>query len=967
MSNFQDSFLSGSNIDFIEALYARFLEDPRSVDPSWRELFERQRGQGRPIYVNGRGGNGAQASQAQQAPGATPPVAPAPWLTPAIAPAPAAAPAPAPSPSAVLQAKVAQAVYAFRLRGHLRAQLDPLGRPRPPLENVADLALMDPNYFSPSELDQLVDSFDVFPQPQVRVRDLIDRLRRTYSGHIGVEFMSLLDSKRRRWLMPRMEHSENSVEPPVEEQRRILTKLYYAQMFESFLHTKFLGAKRFSLDGGECLVPMLDVMLDESGRLGATEFVVGMAHRGRLNVLTNILGKRPDEIFSEFQGPKDPRQFLRRGDVKYHMGFSSDYTTTSGHKIHLSMAFNPSHLEAVNPVVEGRVRAKQDRMGEEGRFRVIPLLIHGDASFAGQGVVAETLNLANLSGYTTGGTLHLVIDNQVGFTTDPEQGRSGIYATQLAQMLDIPIFHVNGDDPEACVHVIRLATQYRRQFQSDVVVDLVCYRRYGHNEGDEPRFTQPSMYQLIDAHPPVAELYAQDLARRGRITKEEADAIKQRCLDEFNAALDRARSDNLLKEPSALEGLWRTYRGGPESAVPVPETGVPREKLAEILQRLATVPEGFSVRAPQLARFLEERRNMAAGQRALDWSAGEWLAYGTLLIEGHDVRLTGQDTERGTFSHRHAVWSDLRTGARYVPFQHLAPRQGRFHIYNSPLSEFGCMGFEYGYSLDYPDALVIWEAQFGDFANGAQVIIDQFIAAAEAKWKRLSGLTLLLPHGYEGQGPEHSSARLERFLQLCAEDNIQVCYPTTPAQMFHLLRRQVLRPLRKPLVVMTPKSMLRLPAATSPLDEFARGRFRRVLTDAAPLDPKRVTRLLLCSGKVYYDLAHERERRGEQGIALVRLEQLYPLAEEELVEVLKGYPKLEEIYWVQEEPRNMGAWTFVLPRLQQVVGQIHKTLLVGYIGRVEAASPAAGFTKAHELEQQLIVEQAMSRGTRNGR
>jgi 2-oxoglutarate dehydrogenase E1 component len=967
MSDFQDSFLSGSNIDFIEALYARFLEDPTVVDPSWRDLFERQRGQGSPIFVNGA--NGRQGDGASRADGASlsraAAAVPAP-TAPAVAPVHPAATALAPSGSTALPAKVAQAVYSFRLRGHLRAQLDPLGRPRPPLEHVADLALMDPNHFSESELEQVVESFEVFPEKEIRVRDLIARLRQTYCHHIGVEFMGMLDSNRRRWLRHRMEFSGNSVEPPVEEQRRILTKLYYAQMFESFLHTKFLGAKRFSLDGGENLVPMLDVMLELSGQLGAKEFVIGMAHRGRLNVLTNILGKRPDEIFSEFQGPKDPRQHLRRGDVKYHMGFSSDYTTARGDRIHLSMAFNPSHLEAVNPVVEGRVRAKQDRMGEGARHRVIPLLIHGDAASTGQGVVAETLNLANLKGYTTGGTIHLVINNQVGFTTDPEQARSNTYATELAHLLDIPIFHVNGDDPEACVHVMRLATQFRQEFESDVVVDLVCYRRYGHNEGDEPRFTQPTMYQLIDSHPPVAELYAQDLAHRGRIAKAEADAIKQRCLDEFNAALDRARSDNLLREPSALEGLWSTYRGGLDSSVPQPETAVPREKLGEVLQRLATVPEGFSVRAPQLTKFLEERRLMAQGQRALDWSAGEWLAYGTLLTEGHDVRLTGQDTERGTFSHRHAVWSDVKTGARYVPFQHLAARQGQFRVFNTPLSEFGCMGFEYGYSLDYPDALVIWEAQFGDFANGAQVIIDQFIAAAEAKWKRLSGLTLLLPHGYEGQGPEHSSARLERFLQLCAEDNIQVCYPTTPAQMFHLLRRQVHRTLRKPLVVMTPKSMLRLAAATSPLDDFAQGRFGRVLRDAAHLDPKKVTRLLLCSGKVYYDLAHDREKRGEQGIAVVRLEQLYPLVEDELLEVLRTYPKLEEVFWVQEEPRNMGAWTFMFPRLEAVVGQIHKTLSVGYIGRVESASPAAGFTKAHELEQQLIVEQAMSRGT-NGR
>jgi 2-oxoglutarate dehydrogenase E1 component len=946
MSSIQDSFLSGANIDFIEALYARFLEDPAQVDPSWRELFERQRGQGRPIYVNGDGADG-QAARAQDVP--APPTA-----------LPAADRA-----SMELQSKVAQAVYAFRLRGHLLAQLDPLGRPRPALENVADLVLIDEHHFSSAELDQEVDAFEVFPTRRVRLRELMDRLRQTYCGHIGVEFMKLLDSERRRWLTPRMEHSGNRVEPGVEEQRRILTRLAYAQTFENFLHTKFIGKKRFSLDGGESLVPMIDTLLDVGGRLGMKELVIGMAHRGRLNVLTNVLGKRPDQIFSEFEGPKDPKNFLRRGDVKYHLGFSSDYQTPSGHTIHLSLAFNPSHLEAVNTVVEGRVRAKQDRTHDREKRRVVPLLIHGDAAFAGQGVVAETLNLARLPGYTTGGTIHLVINNQIGFTTDPEQTRSNIYATLLAHMLDIPVFHVNGDDPEACVHVMKLATEYRQTFNSDVVVDLVCYRRYGHNEGDEPAFTQPLMYQRISKHPNIAQLYAEDLVRRGRVSRQEADAIRQKCLDEFTEALARARSDNLLKEPSALEGLWKSFRGGPDRETALPETGLAPERPKELLTRLATVPEGFRAKRPQLVNYLEQRKKMARGEQPLDWAAAEWLAYGSLLTEGHPVRLTGQDVERGTFSHRHAVWHDVESGARYVPFEHLGEGQAPFRIFNSPLSEFGCLGFEYGYSLDCPDALVVWEAQFGDFANGAQVIIDQFIAAAEVKWKRLSGLTLLLPHGYEGQGPEHSSARLERFLQLCAEDNLQVCYPTTPAQIFHLLRRQVLRPWRKPLVVMSPKSLLRRSAATSALTEFTQGRFHRLLRERAEIEPAQVRRLLLCSGKVYYDLAHARDERKDGSIAIVRLEQLYPFPDEELVELFSTYPALEEIYWVQEEPQNMGAWSFLYPRLEDLASSLTHVPMVGYIGRVEAASPATGFEKAHELEQQLIVDQAMARGIHN--
>ncbi len=965
MADFQESFLSGANIDFIEALYAAYLENPASVDPSWRELFEQQKGHGQPIFVNGSAVTGVDEGLLPGA-GAPPAAANKAAAVPDAKALAATARQLGAAQSMVLQAKVAQAVYAFRLRGHLRAKLDPLDRPRPSLSNVADMAIMDPSWFTEQELDQTVESNEVFPNLEVKVRDLVARLRQTYCHHIGVEFMDILDSNRRRWLMPRMEHIANTREPSVEEQRRILTKLFYAQTFESFLHTKFVGAKRFSLDGGEALIPMLDAMLDEGGQLGLREVVIGMAHRGRLNVLTNVMGKRPGEIFSEFQGPRDPRQFLRRGDVKYHMGFSSDYVTARNDSIHLSMAFNPSHLEAVNPVVTGRVRAKQDRAKDGNKNRTVPLLIHGDAAFAGQGIVAETLNLANLPGYETGGTIHVVINNQVGFTTDPESSRSNIYSTLVAQMLDIPIFHVNGNDPEACVHVMRTAMQYRQQFNSDVVIDLVCYRRYGHNEGDEPRMTQPTMYQLIDQMQPVGELYAQDLVKRGRITQEEADAIKQACLDEFNAALERTKSNDLLKDPSALEGLWKTYRGGADAEVPQVETGVTVEKLSGMLEKLSTVPDGFKLQK-NLATWLRSRGPMAKGERPLDWSAGEWLAYASLISEGRHVRLTGQDVERGTFTHRQSVWRDNETGERYSPFDNLGEGQGQYRVFNSPLSEFGCLGFEYGYSLDYPDALVIWEAQFGDFANGAQVMIDQFIAAAESKWKRLSGLTLFLPHGYEGQGPEHSSARLERFLQLCAEDNIQVAYPTTPAQLFHLLRRQVYRPIRKPLVVMTPKSMLRRETAVSSLEDLATGTFRRVLPDAEVQDPAAVTRLLLCTGKVYYDLHDARAQAKDGSIAIVRVEQLYPLPEPELQEVLRAYPNLQEVYWVQEEPRNMGAWSFIWPHLAPLVSGIHKSLTVGYIGRVEAASPAAGFTAAHKIEQEMIVEQAISRGQSNGR
>jgi len=947
-----ESFLSGSNIDYVEGLYERFLRDPSSVDASWREVFEKNGG-GKPITTTANGNGHA-----------------------AVAAAPAPAPVPALLQPSVtggmtladlalaqimgLQSRVDRTVYAFRLRGHLLAQLDPLGRPRPALSHVADIGMVNRNHFSELELQQYVDPSDVFPDKPVKLRDLMDRLRRTYALHVGVEFMPLQDSNRRRWLQPRMEHRENQLDPTVEQQRHILTKLSYAECFESFLHTKYVGAKRFSLDGGESLVPMIDVMLEDGAKLGLKEVVIGMAHRGRLNVLCNILGKSPDQIFSEFEGPDDAHGYLNRGDVKYHQGFSSDFVTQTGLKVHLSLAFNPSHLEAVDPVVVGRVRAKEDRFEDPERGRVVPLLIHGDAAFAGQGVVTETLNLSQLPGYNVGGTVHIVLNNQVGFTTDPEESRSSIYCTAAAQMLDVPVFHVNGDDPEACVHVMKLAIQYRQEFKSDVVIDLVCFRRYGHNEADEPTFTQPKMYELIKAHPTVRQLYANQLIAQGRITKEEAEQVRADVMKELQEAHARVKEHSALKEPSAMEGLWKTFRGGADRDITQPETGVPREKLSQLLERLAFVPEDFHPH-PKIGTFLERRRAMGRGEQLLDWSAGETLGYAALLADGFNVRLTGQDTERGTFTHRHAVLHDVKTGGRYVPLEHLAKAQGTFQVYNSPLSELGCLGFEYGYSLDCPDCLVVWEAQFGDFVNGAQVIIDQFIVAAERKWRRLSGITLLLPHSYEGQGPEHSSARLERFLQLCGDDNIQVCYPTTPAQMFHVLRRQMVRPARKPLVVMSPKSLLRRPEAVSPLEDLASGRFQRVLPDQANLDGAKVDRVLLCTGKVYFDLAAERARRVEERVAIVRLEQLYPFPREELAAELGRFPSARELVWVQEEPKNMGAWQFVFPLLQEMAS----SRALSFVGRDAAASPATGFHEAHELEQHRIVEDALSR-VKNG-
>ncbi|MGO9832522.1 MAG: 2-oxoglutarate dehydrogenase E1 component [Myxococcaceae bacterium] len=951
----QDSFLTGANIDFIEGLYARWLEDPDSIDASWRELFQRSGG-GRPLTsdtprTNGHGlppaaraGNGATASALAVEP-------------PAVSAA-----------DMGLQARVDQTLYAFRLRGHLLAQLDPLGRPRPPLEHAADLAMVSDLAFTPAELEQVVDGNGVFAEGRrVRLRDLLDRLRHTYCGRIGVEFMTLLDSDRRRWLMPRMEHTENRATLSAAEQRHILEKLTIAETFEAFIHTKYQGAKRFSIDGGESLIPMLDTLLEVGGQLGLTEVVIGMAHRGRLNVLANILGKSPDQIFSEFNGPADPLSYVARGDVKYHMGFSSDFLTQAGKRIHLSLAFNPSHLEFVHPVVEGRVRAKQTRLGTADRRRqVLPLVLHGDASMSGQGVVAETLNLSRLRGYDTGGTVHLVVNNQLGYTTTPEDGRSSIYCTAVAQMLDIPIFHVNGDDPEACVHVMRLATEYRQQFQSDVVVDLVCYRRYGHNEGDEPSYTQPRMYEQIRSHPPVGQLYARELERKDRLTAQDAEGIRNEAKEHFQSAYLRAKEKPLIADPSANEGWWKGFRGGPATAVQEVPTAISRERATALLQHLSRVPAGFTP-LRQMTKILERRELMARGELPLDWGSAENLTYASLLTQKVHVRLTGQDTERGTFGHRNAVLHDARTGATFTALSTIEAGQALFEVFNSPLSETGCMGYEFGYSLDYPDALVLWEAQFGDFANGAQVIIDQFIVAAEQKWRRLSGLVLLLPHGYEGAGPEHSSARLERFLDLAAEDNIQVCYPTSAAQLFHLLRRQALLSWRKPLVVMTPKSLLRREEAASPLEAFTHGSWQRLLPDAGGPTPATVTRLLLCSGKVAFDLMARRAETKDASVAVSRVEQLYPVPRAELEALVKGYPALRELIWVQEEPRNMGAWRFMRSYLAELAATAAQPVSVRYVGRGESPSPATGFLKTHELEQHQLVDEAFARGTAHGR
>jgi 2-oxoglutarate dehydrogenase E1 component len=919
----------GVNAGYVEELRARYRERPEDVDPAWRAFF------GAPGDVEPPAGH--PAAETHRGPGGSNDHA---------GPASEAVLA-----AALTQGRVYQLLNAYRARGHLFAAVDPLGQPS---DATPELEL---ERFGLSDRD--LDT--VFPAvgigglgDRATLRQIVKHLSETYCGSIGVEFTQIEDPGMRGWLMDRMEATANRPALDRDQTVRILAKLTDAEILEQFIHKNYIGAKRFSLEGAESMVAMLDLVVEEAGARGVDQVVIGMAHRGRINVLVNILGKDPRVLFAQFED-RNARRFLGAGDVKYHLGYSNDCVTASGATVHVSLAFNPSHLEFVNPVVEGRVRAKQDR----GRpASVMPLLIHGDAAFMGQGVVSETLNLTGLEGYSTGGTIHMVVNNQIGFTTDPRDSRSTRYCTDITGMLKVPIFHVNGDDPEAVIQVTRLAIEFRQKFARDVVIDMCCYRRYGHNEADEPRFTQPLMYARIDARPTVRAVYVERLVASGQVAKAEADTIAAGSRARLDAALREARQGDFLRAPDAMGGVWRPYVGGPDAVVPEAETGVARAVLDDLLDRLTRVPPDFHAN-PKAMKILQARRERVAKRGDLFWETAEALAIATLLREGTPVRLSGQDSRRGTFSHRHAVLFDARTGAPYTPLDHIgdgAPR-ARFQVWDSPLSETGVLGFEYGYSLDSPEALVIWEAQFGDFANAGQVIIDQFIASAEHKWQRLSGIVLLLPHGYEGQGPEHSSARIERWLQVAADDNIQVCNPTTPAQLFHLLRRQVKRPWRKPLALMSPKSLLRHPLATSRVDELVSGRFQRVIADERPPGTDaaaEVTRVLLTSGKVFFDLQKAREERGRRDVAIVRLEQYYPLGAH-VREVLDAYPAGTDLVWVQEEPRNMGAWSFLQAHLPQVLGG---RLPLRAVAREESASPATGSKASHDLEQQMLVEEA---------
>jgi 2-oxoglutarate dehydrogenase E1 component len=903
------------NLAFVEDLYYAWLDDPAAVAEPWRRYFEAL------PRVPGSG----------PAPESFPP---------RRADGHAAA---APDTETAFQAKVDQLVAAYREYGHLRADLDPLH-----LTQRAEP--LSPAAFGLSDADLDRRCADPEGQEELPLRTLVERLEETYCRTLGVEVAHMHDVDLRGWLAQRMERTRNRCPLPPEARRRLLEKVVEAETLEQFLGTRFLGAKRFSVEGAEALLPLFELLVDRAVGHGVRNVVIGMAHRGRLNVLANVVGKPLRDIFAEFRDAAIVN--AGGGDVKYHLGYSSDRETPDGVLVHLSLSFNPSHLEWIDTVVQGRVRAKQDRYADVERVRSVPVLVHGDAAFAGQGIVAESLQMSELEAYEVGGTIHVIVNNQVGFTTSPKDGRSTTYCTGPARMLQIPIIHVNGEDLEAVAQAVLLAVDFRQRFHKDVVIDLWTYRRHGHNEGDEPAFTQPVMYRAIARKPSLKAVYAEELVQGGVVAPGDVDAMTARYRARLEEAFHESSARAVTAGAQAMGGFWKAYRGGGLGRGGDPPTGADPAELRAVGETLVAAPQGFHVH-PKLAKVLEARAEMIAGKRPLDWGTAEALALGTLAWEGTRVRLVGQDTRRGTFSHRHAVLYDQERGTPYAPLSHLRSGQGPVEIRDSLLSEAGALGFEYGYSLELPEALCIWEAQFGDFVNAAQVIIDQFLSSGEAKWNRLSGLVLLLPHGMEGQGPEHSSARLERFLELSVDDNWRVVNLTTPANYFHALRRQVLSPWRKPLVVMSPKSLLRHPQAVSPVDALAAGRFRPVLGDEE-VDPAKVTRVVLCSGKLYYELAAARRGARAEHVALVRLEQLYPIAEDELLAELRRFRPGVELVWAQEEPENMGAWTAVEARLAPT---LPGPLLL--VARGPSASPAAGSATRHKLQQEQLVREAL--------
>ncbi len=923
------SYIANAHVSYIDELYSTYKSDPSSIDPSWKEFFD---GFDFALTNYGEDENGSSSAPVKES-------AP---KNGALA-----------TPGTIMdmeqlpkEIKVRALIHAHRSRAHLRSKTNPVR------ERRDRKALIDPEDFGLGQED-MGTAFQAGNEIGIgtaKLSEIIEALKTIYEGPMGFEYLYIRDPEMLDWFKTKVEKEALAFNPSVEEKKRILFKLNQAVVFENFLHTKYLGQKRFSLEGGESTIPFLDAVINTSSQLGVKEVMIGMAHRGRLNVLANIMGKTYEQIFSEFEGTAKPDLTMGDGDVKYHMGYSSDIVTPDDTKVHLKLAPNPSHLEAVNPVVEGFIRAKIDSQHEGDATKALPILIHGDAAVAGQGIVYEVTQMAGLKGYNTGGTIHFVINNQVGFTTDFDDARTSIYCTDVAKIIDAPVIHVNGDNAEAVVFAAKLAAEFRQKFSKDIFVDMVCYRRHGHNESDEPKFTQPELYNIISKHPNPREIYVKRLTERGdfdaKIASEMDEEFRQLLQDRLNMVKEKP----LPYQATKFEKEWASLRRSkPEDFDQSPETGIDEGTVTKVAEALTAIPKGFKP-IKQIEAQMKQRKDMFFQSKALNWASAELLAYGSLVLEGKTVRLTGQDVQRGTFSHRHAVLHDANTNQAFNSLKELKDRTGKFYIYNSLLSEYAVLGFEYGYGMANPNSLTIWEAQFGDFANGAQTMIDQFISSGESKWQKMNGLVMLLPHGYEGQGPEHSNARPERFLQLSAEYNMVVANITEPSNFFHLLRRQLAWEFRKPCVVMSPKSLLRHPKVISPLAEFTKGRFREVINDTH-VSAKDVERVILCSGKVYYDLDEAREKEKVKNIAIIRIEQLHPLPKKQLLEVLKAYGKAE-VVWVQEEPENMGYWNYILRLL-------YKELPMEVIARKSSASPATGYNKVHVEEQKAIISKAL--------
>ena len=926
-----DTELSADSAAYIEELYEHYLTSPDSVGSDWREYFDKFPKGDQP-HSNVReqflllGRNSSRVQSVVQS---------------SVS-----------SEHGRRQIGVLQLIAAYRNRGHQKAKLDPLGLAK--REDVPDLDLAS-HGLTKSDLDTVFNAGNLaLGKTDATLGEMVDAMEATYCASIGVEYMHIVDTKEKRWIQQRLEGTRGQFGFTAEQKKHVLERLTAAEGLEKFLGNKYVGAKRFGVEGGESFIPMVNELIQRAGSVGCKEVVIGMPHRGRLNLLVNIMGKNPADLFGEFEGKSIHRK--GSGDVKYHQGFSSNVMTPGG-EVHLALAFNPSHLEIVGPVVEGSVRARQVRRKDIGGDDVLPIIVHGDAAFAGQGVNQETFQMSQTRGYTVGGTVHIVVNNQVGFTTsDPRDARSTEYCTDIAKMIQAPIFHVNGDDPEAVLFVSQLAHDFRHTFRKDVVIDMFCYRRRGHNEADEPAATQPMMYQVINKKPTTRTLYADQLIQQKVLDRSSADAM----VENYRADLEAGKhvANALVLEPNEKMFVdWKPYLG--HDYTDVWDTTFPIERLKELGTKMRQLPEGF-VMQRQVSKVIDDRLKMQTGEMPLNWGAAEVLAYATILDEGYLVRLTGEDVGRGTFSHRHAKLHNQVDGSVYIPLCHIKENQPRTAIYDSLLSEMAVLAFEYGYATTLPKSLIIWEAQFGDFANCAQVVIDQFIASGETKWERVCGLTMLLPHGYEGQGPEHSSARLERFLQLCAEDNMQVITPTTPAQIFHAMRRQAIRPIRKPMIITSPKSLLRHKLATSTLEELATGTFQTVIDEVDQINKADVTRLVLCGGKVYYDLLEKRRAEELNNTAVVRIEQLYPYPEQRIAEVLASYPNVKEIVWAQEEPKNQGAWLFIAPRLYDDVMKAAKQVRISYAGRPASAAPACGSPYLHAKQQAQLVNDALA-------